>query len=174
MLAMWKTLKISFLFFFDKWFCFYRCLSSKWQNEDTIPGPPKHPKSCIRQFCAFFLSKNNHKYPSRQVKSPSSKKWEVFFLLSKTCSTHLHAIKQIYRPYVVVKESIAFIAGLNKENGEGQLMPQRTRLPDGVQGRGSQGSVREGTAGCETSSWIILRFIKVKFQALSTFWFQPV
>ena len=51
---------------------------------------------------------------------------------------------------------------------------QRTRLLDGVQGRGFQGSVQEGTARCETSLWTILGFVKMKFQASSTFCSQPV
>ena len=48
---------------------------------------------------------------------------------------------------------------------KGQLMLKRPELPSGFQAKGFKGSVREGAAGC---------MIKVKFQASSTFWFQPV
>ena len=47
---------------------------------------------------------------------------------------------------------------------------------DSFQGRGFKGRVREGAAGGMISSCTVLRLagIKVKFQASSTFWFQPV
>ena len=55
-------------------------------------------------------------------------------------------------------------------------MLKRPELPDGSQGRGFKGSVREGASGCVISSCTVLRLvgIKVKFQASPTFWFQPV
>ena len=61
----------------------------------------------------------------------------------------------------------------SKENR--QLMLKRPKLPDGFQGRGFKGSVREGTAGYMISLCKILRLvgIKVKFQASST-WFQLI
>ena len=62
----------------------------------------------------------------------------------------------------------------SKENG--QLMLRRPELPNPFQGRGFKSSVREGAAGCMISLCKILGLvgIKVKFQALSSFWFQPV
>ena len=62
----------------------------------------------------------------------------------------------------------------SKENG--QLVLKRPKLPNGFQGRGFKYSVREGAAGCVISLYTILRLIgiKVKFQAPSMLWFQPV
>ena len=61
-----------------------------------------------------------------------------------------------------------------KENG--RLMLKRPKLPYGFQGRGFKGSVRDGAAVCVISLCTILGWvgIKVKFQASSAFWFQPV
>ena len=59
----------------------------------------------------------------------------------------------------------------NKENG--QLMLKRSELPNGFQGGGFKGSVREGALGCVISSCTILGLVGIKFQAPSTFWFQP-
>ena len=62
----------------------------------------------------------------------------------------------------------------SRENG--QLMLKKPEYPDGFQGRGFKGNVREGAAVCEISLCIVLRLvgIKVKLQVSSTFWFQPV
>ena len=62
----------------------------------------------------------------------------------------------------------------SKENG--QLMLKRPELPDGFQGRGFKGSMREGAAECVISLCTVLGLVgmKVKFRASSTFCFQPV
>ena len=56
------------------------------------------------------------------------------------------------------------------------LMFKTPKLPDGFQRRGFKGSVREGFARCVISSCTVLGLvgIKVKFQASSDSWFQPV
>ena len=57
-----------------------------------------------------------------------------------------------------------------------QVMLKGLELPDGFHGRGFKGSVRKGATGCMISLCPILGLvgIRVKFQASSTFWFQPV
>ena len=74
----------------------------------------------------------------------------------------------------MVKESAVFIAGASKETMKPKL--RRPRVPGDFQGRYFKGNVREGAAGCLINSCTILRRVgtKVKFQASSTFWFQPV
>lgn len=59
---------------------------------------------------------------------------------------------------------------------ERQLMLRRPELPDGFQGRGFKGSMREGAAECVISLCTVLGLVgmKVKFRASSTFCFQPV
>ena len=48
----------------------------------------------------------------------------------------------------------------SKENV--QLMLQRPELPDGFQGRGFKGSVREGAAGCVISLYKIFGLVGIK------------
>ena len=96
-------------------------------------------------------------------------------LPNQTWVTYLHSLKSIYRHQVVVKGNAAFTAG-HQARETGGLVFKTPKLPDGFQRRGFKGSVREGFARCVLSSCTFLGLvgIKVKFQASSASWFQPV